>query len=64
MNETKRHEMGPGGRCICPKCDKTVPHGRGLPCQERRCPRCGAKLLREGSWHHELLVKKKQAGTS
>jgi NAD-dependent SIR2 family protein deacetylase len=44
--------MGAGGRCICPKCETPVAHEAGIPCQEERCPNCGAKMLREGSDHH------------
>lgn len=51
--------MGTGGDCICPKCGEKTPHKRGIPCQEERCPKCGAKMLREGSYHHELLEKKR-----
>ncbi len=56
--EQRRHEMGAGGQCICPKCGKRTPHKRGTPCQDQNCPECGAKLLREGSYHHELLKQK------
>ncbi len=37
---------GPGGKCVCPNCGETVPHDRGVPCFEMRCPRCGAGLVR------------------
>ncbi len=60
MAVQRRHEMGIGGRCVCPKCGEMIPHQRGIPCQEERCPACGAKLLREGSYHHRLF-KEKQA---
>jgi hypothetical protein len=52
--------MGSGGFCVCPKCDYRAPHRRGIPCQDERCPTCGAKLLREGSYHHELLIEKRK----
>jgi hypothetical protein len=55
-----RHEMGVGGDCICPKCGTKVPHRDGVPCQEERCPTCGAKLLREGSYHHRLFLEKEK----
>lgn len=59
MPEQTRGGMGSGGYCICPKCDYRAEHKRGVPCQEERCPNCDAKLLREDSYHHELLQKKK-----
>jgi predicted amidophosphoribosyltransferase len=59
MAEARRHDMGPGGSCICPKCGREIPHGRGIPCQEERCPECGAKMLRKGSRHHHLLEEKR-----
>ena len=59
MSEERRHEMGPGGECVCPKCEEKVPHRRGVPCEEERCPKCGAKMLREGSAHHQLLQEKR-----
>jgi NAD-dependent SIR2 family protein deacetylase len=52
--------MGPMGYCICPKCNYKTPHRRGIPCQEEKCPRCGTKMLREGSYHHDLSEKKKK----
>ena len=58
MAVERRHEMGAGGRCICPQCGETTSHRRGTPCQEEKCPRCGAKMLREGSRHHRLLLDK------
>jgi len=59
MAVQRRHEMGEGGSCICPKCGEKVPHRSGIPCQEERCPSCGAKMLREGSEHHRLLLEKR-----
>jgi DNA-directed RNA polymerase subunit RPC12/RpoP len=52
--------MGTGGYCVCPKCGYRTPHRRGIPCQEERCPHCGAKLLREGGYHHQLLEQKRR----
>ena len=58
-DKDRRHDMGIGGACICPKCDKEFSHQRGVPCQDERCPDCGAKLLRKDSHHYELLMKKR-----
>jgi predicted amidophosphoribosyltransferase len=62
MARERRHEMGPGGSCVCPKCDKKIPHIKSVPCQEQRCPNCGAKMLREGSHHDQLRQQKRQRG--
>jgi Zn-finger nucleic acid-binding protein len=51
--------MGAGGMCLCPKCDYRAAHRRGVPCQDERCPQCGAKLLREGSFHDKLLQERR-----
>jgi len=56
----RRHDMGEGGFCICPKCDEKITHSSGIPCDEERCPKCGAKMLREGSYHHTLLLEKRE----
>jgi uncharacterized paraquat-inducible protein A len=60
MSVPRNQAMGRGGYCICPKCDYRAPHQRGIPCQEQRCPNCGAKLMREGSYHHQLLLEKRR----
>jgi len=38
--------MGPGGYCVCPSCGTKAPHQRGIPCYQRTCPKCGAKMTR------------------
>jgi len=38
---------GPGGSCVCPKCNVKVPHQQGVPCMEMECPKCGAPMARE-----------------
>jgi len=60
MPELERHHtLGSGGYCICPKCETRVPHHDGVRCMDERCPRCGAKMLREGSEHHQLWSAKR-----
>jgi uncharacterized paraquat-inducible protein A len=60
MSQHNKHNMGAGGYCICPKCDFRAEHKNGVPCQQEHCPNCNAKLLREGSEHHQLFLKKKE----
>jgi hypothetical protein len=60
MQQEKRYGRGPAGFCICPKCGTKKPHKRGTPCQMERCPECGAKMVRENSYHHQLIKEKKQ----
>ncbi|MDD3695684.1 MAG: hypothetical protein PHG44_06925 [Lentisphaeria bacterium] len=38
---------GAGGNCVCSKCGKRLPHQRGQPCYEMKCPNCGNTMLRE-----------------
>lgn len=59
MEKMSRRGMGPSGFCICPKCGYRKPHRAGVPCMEEKCPNCGARLVREGSFHHEQIKEKK-----
>ncbi len=61
MSEMERG-MGSGGFCVCPKCDFKKPHESGIPCREEKCPKCGATMVREGSYHHNLIEEKKNKG--
>lgn len=37
----------PQETCICPNCQTVVPHERGLPCFQTRCPNCGTSMTRQ-----------------
>ncbi|HEX15501.1 MAG: hypothetical protein DRG33_06560 [Deltaproteobacteria bacterium] len=39
--------LGPGGECICPQCQTTVPHQPGVPCFQVKCPKCGTPMVRK-----------------
>lgn len=60
MAQKQTERLGPVGFCICPKCGEKIAHRRDIPCQEERCPSCGAKMLREGSEHHRLFEEKQE----
>jgi hypothetical protein len=47
------------GYCICLHCNTRIPHTEGQPCRENDCPQCSKKLIREGSYHHQLYLLKK-----
>lgn len=38
--------FGPGGQCVCPSCGTKVAHKRGIPCNQMKCPKCGAPMTR------------------
>jgi len=37
---------GPEGLCVCPKCGYKEPHKIGVPCYNKKCPKCGTKMIR------------------
>ena len=61
MKKERQHKMGPVGECICPKCEARIAHRRGIPCQDKHCPECGAKMLRVGSDDYQLWAEKKSS---
>ncbi len=38
---------GPSGECVCTACGHRERHQRGIPCNQRQCPACGAAMARE-----------------
>jgi uncharacterized protein len=46
------------GFCICLGCNTRIPHQTGVPCKTSACPKCGKKMIRENSYHHQLYLKK------
>ncbi len=38
---------GPEGNCVCTSCGEKVKHQPGTPCNQMKCPKCGAPMVRE-----------------
>ncbi len=38
---------GTGGKCVCTSCSHALPHTRGVPCTQIKCPKCGSLMVRE-----------------
>jgi hypothetical protein len=47
MDEERQGGMESGGYCVCLDCGERVPHRRGVPCRDERCPKCGKAMVRE-----------------
>ncbi len=52
--EGGREGAGGAGSCTCPstKCSeygKSVPHTRGVPCNKKKCVKCGSSLTGKGA---------------
>lgn len=47
-NKSQQRRMGTShfGACICPQCNYSVMHKRGLPCHSLKCPICNIPLIR------------------
>ncbi len=39
--------QGPGGFCVCSKCDYQIKHEKGTPCSSLKCPTCDINLKRK-----------------
>lgn len=53
QNKNKEYDS-----CICVHCNTRIPHERGIPCRQNKCPKCGRIMFKEGSYHHQLYLKK------
>jgi len=42
-----RFAAGPSGNCVCPKCGYKEPHQTGIPCYQKKCPKCQSPMTRE-----------------
>lgn len=40
----RRRKIGSVSECICFNCGTRIPHKRGVPCFEERCPKCGITM--------------------
>jgi len=38
--------QGPDGECRCPNCNYRESHQLGVPCYNKKCPKCGAPMTR------------------
>lgn len=60
MGGRGRHHKGDSsGNCICPKCNYSVKHQVGIPCNSMLCPHCNIRLIRENSIHHLNIINKR-----
>ena len=39
--------LGHQGECVCTQCGISIPHKRGVSCNEMQCPECGAQMTRK-----------------
>jgi len=42
-----RDGLGPMGTCVCQYCGYREEHQREVPCNQRKCPKCGITLKRQ-----------------
>jgi len=40
-----KQEDGGADYCVCSKCGYKVKHKKGVICNEKKCPKCGTKLV-------------------
>lgn len=42
-----KHAGPSGSSCVCPSCGHHEPHEQGIPCNQKKCPKCGSSMTRE-----------------
>jgi predicted DNA-binding protein (UPF0251 family) len=42
-----RFAAGPSGNCVCPRCGYKEAHQTGIPCYQKKCPKCQSPMTRE-----------------
>jgi len=43
-NTGRGQGWGGTAECVCSKCGEKVPHQRGCPCVQIKCPKCGSRM--------------------
>ncbi|MBN1617725.1 hypothetical protein JW887_00075 [Candidatus Dojkabacteria bacterium] len=44
QKQTPGRRQGGTKFCTCPKCGYKEAHTRGIPCTEKKCPKCGTMM--------------------
>ena len=54
----QRHQAkskGSSGSCVCPDCGEKIQHKTGIPCRKEQCPKCGARMVKEGLYYYHSI---------
>lgn len=67
-NKLNQRRMGTSqfGVCVCPQCNYSVTHKRGVPCSTLICPTCKIPLIRQTQFQNssEQSVSRKEEESS
>lgn len=47
--QQRRMNQSQSAVCVCPQCNYSITHKRGVPCTTLRCPKCNVPLTRQVS---------------
>ena len=55
--------QGDGGadKCVCSKCGYEASHEKGIPCNEKKCPKCGIALVGKNKEAKKKKIKPKKS---